>query len=135
ITVSDGSAGASTSFLLTVTPVNDPPTLDFINNIFVNQGASLQTIGLTGISAGPNENQILAVSAISGNPALIPNPVVTYTSPAATGSLGFAPVPGASGVATITVTVNDGQRVNNLFSRTFTLTVNAAPPIPALADR
>ena len=48
------------------------------------------------------------VTASSSNPALIPNPTVTYTSPNATGSLAYTPVANTSGSAVITVTVSDG---------------------------
>src|SRR5205823_1255433 len=114
----------------------DFPTLDGIGPRTINQGAGLQTVNLTGITAGPaNESQTLAVSAVSSNPALIPNPTVTYTSPNTTGSLSFTPVGGTNGVATIIVTVNDGQSVNNLLIRTFTVTVNAATVISDIADQ
>jgi hypothetical protein len=129
LTVSDGAATTSTNFLLTVTPVNDPPTLDPLANITIFQSAGPQTVNLTGISAGPpNEIQILAVSAISSNPALIPNPSVSYTSPNTTGSVTLTPIAGTNGSAIITVTVNDGQSLNNLFSRSFTVTSTPAPP-------
>ena len=45
---------------------------------------------------------------------MIPNPVVTYSSPNADGNLKFAPVPGANGTATITVEIEDGGLDNNL---------------------
>ncbi|MCL4789717.1 MAG: hypothetical protein KJ070_23545, partial [Verrucomicrobia bacterium] len=64
---------------------------------------------------------------------LIPNPTVSYTSPNATGTLAFTPVANASGTATITVTVNDGQAQNNTFARTFTVSVNAANRLPIIS--
>ncbi len=87
--------------------VNDPPILDLIADRTVIEDAGPQTVTLTGISAGPNETQVLTVTATSNNLALIPDPTVTYTSPNATGSLAFTPVANASGAATITVTVQD----------------------------
>src|SRR4029450_798244 len=121
---------ASDFFVLTVTPVNDPPTLDVITNRFLNEGSGTQIISLTGISSGAaNENQLLALSATSSNPDLIPTPVINYISPAASGTLSLAPLPGTNGSATIIVTVNDGQSQNNLMTRNFTVTVNAAPMI------
>ena len=72
-----------------------------------------------------NETQTLTVTASSSNTGLIPNPTVTYTSPNATGSLGFTPVANANGTATVTVTVNDGQAANNTVVQTFLVTVNA----------
>lgn len=131
----EGGASASISFLLTVRPINDPPTLDALNDITLNVGAGTQVVSLSGITSGDtNELQTLAVSAISSNPQLIPNPIVTYTSPATTGTLSFRPVAGLSGTATITVKVNDGQPTNNLVERTFTVTVNGPPVFGSIAD-
>jgi hypothetical protein len=86
-------------------------------------------VNLTGISSGAaNEVQTLSVSAVSSNPGLIPHPTVTYTSPNTSGSLSFTPVALANGVATITVTVNDGGSSNNVVTRSFTVTVSANTP-------
>jgi fibronectin type III domain protein/lipoprotein-associated protein len=129
VTVNDGQAlnnTVSRTFTVTVNPVNDPPTLNSINNLTLNPSAGLQTISLSGIgSGGINESQTLAVTASSSNPGLIPAPAVTYSSPNATGTLKFTPVANATGTATITVTVSDGQTQNNLVTRTFTVTVTA----------
>src|SRR5207244_5864460 len=72
---------------------------------------------------------------LSSNPEVIPNPIVSYSSPSSTGSLSFAPVAGTNGTAVITVTVNDGQSQSNTFSRNFTVTVNDKPLISAIADQ
>ena len=88
---------------------------------------------MSGITPGAaTESQTLTVSAASSNPALIPNPAVSYASANATGSLTFTPASNASGTATITVTVNDGQALNNTVTQTFTVTVNAVNPAPSL---
>ena len=120
------------------TQVNQPPTLDALGNMTLNEGAGQQTVNLSGISSGAsNEIQTLTVTATSSNPGLIPNPAVNYTSPNATGTLTFTPVALASGLATITVTVNDGGASNNIVTRTFTVTVNGvnqAPTLNALTD-
>jgi hypothetical protein len=125
-------SGSPATVSLTVTGVNDPPTLDAISDMLVNESAGLQTVNLAGISAGPNESDTpLVVTATSSNTGLIPNPTVVYTSPNATGSLTFTPAAGLSGSATITVTVNDSQVSNNTFQRQFTVTVTALndPPV------
>src|SRR5439155_952935 len=71
VTVSDGISNASSSFVLTVTPVNDPPTLNPISNLTLNEDAALQTVPLSGIGSGAaNESQPLTVIALSSNPAL-----------------------------------------------------------------
>ncbi|WP_417387482.1 hypothetical protein [Gimesia sp.] len=106
-------------------------TLAEISDLGLNENASVQTVNLTGISASglvPNE---LQVTATSSNTSLIPDPVVSYSSPDSTGSLTFTPVANQTGVATITVTVEDGgldgnlatTGDNNTIQRTFEVTV------------
>lgn len=134
----DGAANDFTrTFTVTVTPVNDAPTLDSIPDpVPILEDSDPQTIPLTGISAGPNESQRVTVTATSDNPGLIPDPTVTYSSPDATGTLVFRPVPYQFGTATITVTVrDDGGTANggaDTFSRTFTATITHVPHAPQL---
>ncbi len=137
ITVTVNDSGTSNnvvtrSFTVTVTPVNDAPTLNALSNLSINENAAAQTVSLAGITAGGGESQSLVVTATSSNPGLIPNPTVTYTSPNATGSLSFTPVAFGNGTATITVIVNDSDASNNLVTRTFTVTVNAVNQAPTL---
>ena len=141
VTVNDGGASnniVSRSFSVAVNPVNQPPTLDPLTNVTLNENASAQTVNLTGISSGAaNEFQTLTVTATSSNPGLIPNPTVSYTSPNTAGSITYAPLQYGNGSATITVTVNDGGVSNNIVSRSFTVTVNPVnqpPTLNPLAD-
>jgi hypothetical protein len=141
VTVNDGGTSnniISRTFAVTVNPVNQAPTLNPLANVTINENASLQTVSLSGITSGAaNELDMLSVTASSSNPALIPTPTVSYTSPNATGSIKFTPAALAYGSATITVTVNDGGASNNVISRTFTVTVNPVnqtPTLGALAD-
>ncbi len=69
--------------------------------------AGVQTINLTGISAGGCESQTLTVTATSSDPSLIPHPTVSYTSPGARVPLSYIPVGNQSGTVVITVTVTD----------------------------
>jgi len=139
VQVNDGGTSnniVTRSFTVTVNPVNQPPTLDALANVSLNEGAGLQTVNLSGIGSGAtNEAQTLIVTASSSNPALIPNPTVTYTSPNATGRITYTPVAGSGGSATITVTVNDGAANNNTTTRTFTISVNRTPVIATIADQ
>jgi len=128
VMVDNGQSTSNTvirSFTVTVLPVNMPPTLNLVPNLVLNENAGPQTVSLSGISSGsPNEVQTLMVTASSSNPSLIPNPVVSYTSPNPTGTLSFTPVTNNFGSATITVSVNDGQITNGTTSVSFTITVN-----------
>jgi gliding motility-associated-like protein len=133
VSVNDGITTSNQNFEVRV---NAPPTLDAIGNITIIQNAPAQTVALTGISTGGETGQSITITAISSNPTLIPNPTITYTSPNATGSLAFTPVPDEIGTAEITVTVSDGIAAHNV-SRTFTVTVNAnnPPTLNAIANR
>ncbi|QDU49612.1 hypothetical protein [Gimesia panareensis] len=110
-----------------------PLILDQISDVTINENASEQNIVLTGISAISSSAYPVRVTATSNNTGLIPDPVVFYTSPDDTGSLTFTPVTNQVGVATITVTVEDGGLDGNLSSvednfvsqRSFDVIVNA----------
>lgn len=129
VTVSDGTNQANDTFVLRVNPANDPPTLNVIADVTVPFNGAAQSVNLTGITSGAtNEAQTLIVAASSSNPSVIPHPAVSYGSPGATGSLSLAPVRGATGSATITVTVNDSQAQSNTVTRTFVVTVMETAP-------
>jgi len=135
-TANGGADTITRTFTVTVTGVNDAPTIDAIAPVVTNEDSGVNTVNLTGISIGPaNEApQTLTITATSNNTAVVPNPTVTYTSPNATGTLSFTPVLNANGVATVTVTVTDsGGTANggaNSTVRTFTVTVNAVNDAP-----
>ena len=100
-----------------------------------NSGA--QTVSLAGISAGGGESQTLTVT-LSGNTnsTLIPNPAINYTSPNATGVLGYTPAANQSGTATLTVAggfTNNGliELTNNTAGYSATLAVTTGPLINA----
>ncbi|HLP77369.1 MAG TPA: tandem-95 repeat protein [Candidatus Paceibacterota bacterium] len=138
VVVNDGGASNNTvtrTFVVTVNPVNDLPTLNPIGNLTLAPGAGLQTVSLSGIGSGANESQALSVTASSSNPGLIPNPTVAYSPPNSTGTVTFTPVANASGSALISVTVNDGAPSNNIVIRSFTVSVGGAPTISAIPNQ
>lgn len=136
VMVDDGGAVSNTvirTFNVTVNPTNATPFFDAIADVTLNQDSGPYTVGITGISPGaPTENQTLSFSATSSNPALIPNPRITYTSPSAAGTLTLTPATNAYGSATITVVLSDGQPLNSTFSRTFGVSVRQVVPLANL---
>ena len=132
VTVNDGQPSnniVSRSLTLTVTPVNDPPTLAPLNNLNILENAGMQVVSLIGISPGPGseKTQAVSITAMSSNPALIPNPSVNYTSPGSTGTLTFAPLTNQFGTATIKVVLQDNGGTANggmdSLTNSFTVTV------------
>jgi len=127
------------SFTVTVSAVNDPPTLDAIPDQSMDEDAGPLQVSLAGIGTGAaDESQTLVVTAASSDPSILPNPGVTYTNPSSSGMLTLNPAPNANGDVTVTVQVNDGDAANNLASRQFTLAirpVNDRPTLSAIADQ
>jgi VCBS repeat-containing protein len=142
LATSGDNASFTTTFTVTVSPLNDLPTLDPISNITINEDAPERTVSLGGISAGLLESQPLAITASSDNTTLIGHPAVIYTSAESTGTLMFTPQPDAHGSSTITVTVEDGgldgllsTPGDNLTSeQIFTVTVNSVEDRPRAVD-
>jgi hypothetical protein len=123
----------SRAFTVTVSEINQPPTLSPIANLTIQENAGPQTVSLAGITSGSAfETQTLTVTAVSSNPNVIAAPQVNYSSPGTTGTLTLTPRPDASGISLITVTVNDGGTSNNSFSRTFQVTVLETVQPPTL---
>jgi hypothetical protein len=110
--------------------INAQPTLDPLSNLgplWPNNPPI--TVLLSGITQGLGDTgQTLTITATSSDPSIVPDPVVNYTSPDQNGSLILTPA-GGQGSATITVTVDDGQMVNNTITRTFTFTTRIPPAL------
>jgi hypothetical protein len=113
------------SNVVTNPPASNQPTLNALGNLTLTENAGEQTVNLSGISPGPVTGKVtLKITAATSAKTLIPAPKINYTSPNSAGTLSFKPAKNATGTATITVTVNNGQAQNNTVTRTFTITVN-----------
>ena len=112
------------------------PRINTIPGLAIKEDASEQTINLSGIVAGWGQGRPMQITATSSNVDLIANPTVNYTSPNSTGSLKLRPAAFRSGVATITLTLEDGGPDGNLATsddnsvttRSFTVSVQAIRP-------
>jgi hypothetical protein len=146
-TVDGGVDTVERQFVVTVTAVNDPPTLNLPANVTMSDtGAALpgaanttpRTVTLTGISDGDSPNFVgLTLSATSGNPSVLGNPTITYSGgPTAVLSL---PVPALHSNATVPITVrlrdSDGTANGgvDVIERTFNVQVVAINDPPTIA--
>ncbi|MDO8522889.1 MAG: DUF5011 domain-containing protein, partial [bacterium] len=123
-----------TSDMVTITlppALNTRPSFDAIADQVINEDASSQDISITNILPGDESEQTVSLSVASSDQSIIPNP--TITGAGSTRTLTYAPVADASGTVTITVIADDGQSENNLFTRTFTITVNPVAESDAVA--
>ena len=131
ITASDAQGSSTAQIAVTVTAVNDPPTISNIGDASVNQGAPTPPV-VAGFTIGDIDSTLscASVTAMSSNTSLVPNAnlVVTGTAPSCT--LTATPVTPLQGTTTISVTVSDGTLTAN---DTFVLTVNP-PDAPTVSD-
>jgi gliding motility-associated-like protein len=123
---------------ITLSDVNEIPTLAAISNQSICFTTAAQTVALTGITAGPETAQTTTLNVSSNNAGLFDG--LTVTGSGATGTLNYRIKAGAiAGTATVTVTVKDNGGTANggvdTYSRTFTITVNALPVISINSDK
>jgi hypothetical protein len=126
------------TFIITVRPVNDPPSFVKGPDQLVNQNAGPQSVPgwATGLSIGPaNEaGQVISFLVSSDNAALFAVPPAI----ASTGTLSYTPAPDTSGIALLTVRAQDDGGtlfggIDTSAPQTFTITVNA-PPVVQVID-
>ena len=129
ITVSDGSATASTNFVLTVNANNDPPTITNINDQTTPENTPTGAIAFT-IADVDNPVAALTVTGTSSNAALVPDANIVFGGSGANLTVTLTPVSGASGTSTITITVSDGTATG---STTFQLNVNNVNDPPTIS--
>jgi len=129
LTASDGVATATTSFTLTVQPVNDVPTLNPIPDVALADNAADFTVNLSGIGTGAaNESQTLSLTVVSSNTTVAKVENASYTSPAATGTFRVDTVAGKAGVVAVSATIRETTpTTNNVVTQTFNVYVFIAP--------
>ena len=127
LTVSDGAASSSEEFVLTVTPVNDPPTLSDVADQATDEDAATAALAVT---VGDVETAAgsLTVTASSDDTDLVPNANLVLAGAGGDRTLTVTPAANRSGAATITVTVSDGSATA---TDTFVLTVAPVDDVPA----
>ncbi len=129
VTVGDGTLTASSSFRLTVRPVNDPPTIKTIPAQLIDQDATgTVPVVLADIDNDPGS---LTLSATSSVPELIPNDRLHFSGSGANRTLSFTAIGGRNGTATITLKASDGSAEA---STSFVVSVNGAPTFSGLGD-
>lgn len=121
LTASDGSDTSSTSFVLTVRPINDAPTITRIADQTIDQDSAT---GVLAFSIGDIETEAAAllVTATSSNGSLVTNSGIQMSGSQDTRTVRVTPAAGQMGASNITLTVSDGGLSS---STLFALTVNA----------
>jgi large repetitive protein len=117
----------SSTFQISISEINNAPTLDAIPAQSIEEDSPLVSIPLSGISSGLSEAQEMTVTATTNRPDLFEVLTVSYSSPSATGALQVKPAANMNGVAQITITVTDnGSNISpsvNFITRSFPLSI------------
>lgn len=121
-----GGLTSSTSFRVTLTPVNDPPSMTPGPDITLDEDPGPQSFNAwaTDIVAGPPDesNQNISVSVSVSNPGLFsaqPSLNINGTN----GTLTFTPAPQTDGQSSVTITLTDNGGLNNTASYDFLITI------------
>lgn len=132
LTVSDGNGGSSsTSFQLTVTPVNDAPLISAIGPQTIDEDSSTGPIPFT-VSDIETPLSSLVVTVASTNPQLIPTNTIKIEGSTGDRTVTLTPVPNGFGTAQITLSVSDGS--GGVSSSTFSFTVRSINDLPAISS-
>ena len=126
ICATDGITTATQSVSITVTAVNDAPTLSKIPDQVVSEDASVPAIAFT---AGDVETPAasLIITATSSDADLLPEDAIVLAGEGATRTLRASPKLGSSGRVRVKLTVSDGEAST---AREFEIRVGSANHAP-----
>ncbi len=130
VIVSDGVASDTDTFVLTVTAVNDPPTISDITDKSTNEDTPINNIAFT-VGDAETPAGSLTVIGTSSNTTLVSNGNITFGGSGADRTLSITPNADQSGTTTISVIVSDGVASD---TDTFVLTVTAVNDPPTISD-
>jgi len=137
ISVTDDDGTTNMSFTITITPVNDPPTIDPHADVTVNEDADTVKVTLTGLSGGPaDEDQGLLFTMYSSNSSVSDDMYMHYKTGDSDGILDIIVKADSAGVSNIQIQVIDELYSNNV-TINFNLTViavNDAPTFDPVSD-
>src|SRR5207253_1488459 len=132
VTVTDADGGtASDSFLLTVNPVNDLPTITDIVNQTVNEDTATAALAFT-LGEVETAATALTVTAASSNLTLVPAANIVLGGAAGSRTAPVTPPAPYTTLFRSTVTVTDAD--GGTASDSFLLTVNPVNDLPTITD-
>ena len=136
VTVFDGNAQVTTTFICTVNEENDPPEIMLTPTIIIiDEDSSSSAISIE-ISDNETLSEQLSLGVRSNNPQLIPNTPsslnMNYTGSAY--QLTIIPLSNKYGFATVDVTVNDGSQSTTQSLSVTVNPINDPPEIMPITD-
>ena len=128
VSVNDGQFTVSTNFVVTVSAVNDAPTISAIANQTILANGTTGPLNFT-VADVDTAVGSLTLSGGSSNPTLVPPGNIVFGGSGANRTVTVSPATNQTGTATITVSVSDGALSA---SNSFVMTVNVAAPVAAV---
>ncbi len=110
VTIDDGSLTYTQTIELQVDERNDPPAVNTVPEVKVAGGTRSTTVSLTGITAGPSENQQLKISAWANREpteSIFESMSVVYAESASTAAVNLRLKSGISGTEQFLVVMRD----------------------------
>ncbi|KPA10498.1 membrane protein containing DUF560 [Candidatus Magnetomorum sp. HK-1] len=120
---------ASTSFMLTVTAINDPPIISNIDDLTIDEDATATHISYT---ISDIESIALTVVVFSSNQTLIPDDQLSIQGSGTNRDLIITPLENQYGQSSIQLIVSDTEGLTA--SQSFHLIVNPSNDTPVIAD-
>jgi len=133
VTVSDGNESSSTSFNVTVNPVNDAPTISQIASQRLNEDGVLSQLVFTVADEEFNVSG-LTLSVTPSNSTLFPSSGLVITGSGASRSLFVRSASNLSGAGDITIRASDGVASTEMTFSVVVSPVNDPPVIFQLND-
>ena len=134
VTVSDATGSTARAFVLSVTSVNDVPTIGAVADQQTNEDTVLGPVSFS-IADVETAAGSLSVTATSSDEGIIAAAGVVIGGAGATRTFTITPRPDASGVVTVTLTVSDGQASAQRAFQVTVVPLNDAPTISAIASQ
>jgi gliding motility-associated-like protein len=132
LTVSDGASTTPTSFQLTVSSFNDPPTITSISEQTTPEDVATGAIPFT-IGDADTPITSLTVVGSSSDKTLVPDANINITGTDISRAVTITPAPNQSGTTTITITVGDGTSSKEISFPLVVTPENDAPTITVIA--
>lgn len=123
-----GGLTATTSFDLTVTAINDNPTISMISDQTTLEDSAINAIGFT-ITDVETDPDSLTLSALSSNLTLVAIENMTFSGTGSSRTLTITPTANEYGAVSITISVSDSALTS---VTTFELTVNSVNDSPTV---
>ncbi len=132
--VYDGHQSFVESFVVTVKPVNDAPTVTAIADQTINEDTSTKTLPFTVADIDTSVSKV-KISKSSSDPNLIPVDNIVIGGSGASRTVKVTPAKNRSGTSTIVLKVDDGSLSSTETFKVTVKPVNDAPTVTAIADQ